>query len=103
MRKVRYRPPFIVLGYVEKRSERRRKSVDAKICVQKQRADIRGRHEVLHIALGAGNDFKFVLEFVIDGLKLLVDRLQLFLTRLEFLGSGPIFLVDRLEFFIGGA
>ena len=73
-------------------------------CVsRKQDADVGRGHQVLHIAVGARHAVQLRFQFAVDCLQLLVDRLQLLLAGLEFLGGRTVLLVDRLQFLVGGA
>ena len=71
--------------------------------VEEQDSDVRRRHQVLDIAMGARHAFELGLQLGVDGLQFLVDRLQLFLAGFELLGGRAILLVDRLQFLVGGA
>jgi hypothetical protein len=103
MGKIGDRPPLVGLGNAEQVGNAISEPVDAKTGIEKQRADVGRRHEVLQIAVGAGDRLELELELAVDRLKLFVDRLQLFLAGFELLGGRAILLVDRLQLFVGGA
>ena len=97
------RPAFIAGRDVEQVGDARREALDAQLRVEEQDADIGRRHQVLHVAVGARHAFELHLEFAVDGLQLLVDRLQLLLAGLQLLGGRAVLLVDRLQLLVGGA
>ena len=70
------------------------KHPDAQFRIGEQHADLGCVDQVLQIVVGVGNVVEIAFQLGVDGLKLLVDRLQLFLARLELLGRRALFLVD---------
>ena len=96
MSEVRDRPSLVGLLDAEQVRHPVGETLDMQAGVEEQGAEIRRRHQVFQIAVGARYRVEFHLEFAVDGLQLLVDRLQLFLAGFQFLGSRSVFLVDRL-------
>src|SRR5262245_10206240 len=100
MRKVCDRPDLITRSAVEQYYNTQRKPEDTQANIKEQSSKINRRHQVLQVTMGTGDRFKLCLQLTIDGLQLLVDRLQFLLACLQLFGGRTVFLVDRLKLFV---
>ena len=95
-------PAHIRRNKIEDLLRARREPMDAQLAIKKNGADIGRRHQVVEVGIRPAQLFDVVLELVVDGGKLFVDRLQFLLARLQLFRRGTQLLVHRLELFVGG-
>ena len=95
------RPPFVSRYDIEEFRNAGGEAVDPQLRVEEQDSNVRRRHEILNIAVGARDVFQLGFKLAVDGLQLLIDRLQLLLAGLQLFGCRSVFLVDGLQFFVG--
>ena len=80
----------------------RRVALDAQLAVEEERARSRSRPSGSAGRVGLAELVDLVLQLLVDGGQLLVDRLQLLLAGLELLGRRAQLLVDRLQLLVAG-
>jgi hypothetical protein len=66
------RAPFVVFGDIEKFGKPRSESLDPHRSIKEQSSHIGRRHEVLKVAVRAGNTLELQFQFIIDGLKFFI-------------------------------
>jgi hypothetical protein len=101
MREIGYRAAFITGDDIEEVRDARSEAIDAQLRIKEQDSNVCRGHQILDVAVGARDALELGFQFAVDGLQLLVDGLQLLLASLQLFGSGTIFLIDRLQFFVG--
>ena len=102
VREIGDRTPDIGFRDVEEFRDRWREHLDAQVGIEEQSADFRRVGEILQVAMRHRDAGQLALHLGIDGVKLLVDRLELLFRGLELLCRRAILLVDRLQLLVGG-
>ena len=69
-------PPLVGRGDAEQIGDLLREPFDTQTGIEKQSTEIDRRHQILQIAMGAGNRFELEFEFAVDGAQLFVGSAQ---------------------------
>ena len=97
------RPPFVGLRDAEQVGDPFGEPLDAQRRNPETACRCRSPRRGSAGRCAARDRLELELQFGVDGLKLLVDRLQLLLAGLQLLRGRAVFLIDRLQLLVRGA